>query len=159
LELTFVKVEYETSVTEVRALGSAGRTMKGDVKSGEAREGDDHDGGGGGSGSQGAGDEGVCPTAATWELERDDRLFQRNRPQQGGDTGDSFLEGSTIRTDGEMRLEENGLELGELMVGAQRQLLTGLRTFGRQYRPLSHPTFRRVEYAVVSIGKAQSTSD
>jgi hypothetical protein len=104
LELTFVKVEYTTCLTDVRALGSAGRTMKGGVKSGEAREGDDRDGGSGGSGSQRADYEGVCPTAATWELERDDRVFQRTRPQQGGDAGNSFLEGPTVRTDGEMRL-------------------------------------------------------
>jgi hypothetical protein len=65
--------------------------------------------------------------------------------RSSGTAGDSFLEGPTIRADGEMRLEEDGFEVRELMVGAQRQLLAGLRTLGRQYRPLSHPTFRRAE--------------
>ena len=115
-----MKVEDEAGLADVRARGSTGRTMKGGVKGGEAREGDDRDGGGGGSGSQRAGEEHVCPAAATRELERNDRLSQRNRPQQGGDAGNSFLEGPTVRTDGEMRLEEDGLELRELMVGAQR---------------------------------------
>jgi len=90
------------------------------VKSGDAREGDDCEGGGGGSGSQRAYEECICPAAATWQLECDDRLFQRNRPQEGGGAGDSFLEGPTVGTDGEMRLEEDRFELRELTVGAQR---------------------------------------
>jgi hypothetical protein len=119
--------------------------MERGVKSGEAREGNDCEGGGGGSGSQRGCEERICPAAATRELERDDRLFRRNRPQQGGEAGDSLLERLTVRADREVGLEQDALELRKLTVRAQGQVLTGLRTFGRQYRPLSHPTFRRAE--------------
>ena len=90
------------------------------MQGGEASEGDDRKGGGGRSGSEGARDESVRATAATGQLERDNRLFQRNRPQQGGEAGDSLLESPTVGTDGEMRLEEDRFELRELTVGAQR---------------------------------------
>jgi hypothetical protein len=145
LELTLVQVEYLPCLTDVRTRRRCGRSMKRGTKRGEACKDDDCDGGGGGSGSKRAHKQCVDPATATRELERNDRLFQRAGPQKGGDAGDSFLECPAVRADCEMRLEEDGLEVRELVVGAQRQLLTGPCTIGRQYRPLSHPTFRRVE--------------
>ena len=145
LELTLVQVEYLLCLTDVRAGRRCGRTMKRRAKRGEAGKDDDCDGGGGGSGSQRVPKKCVDPATATRKLERNDRLFQRARPQESGDAGDSFLERPAGRADCEMRLEEDGLEVRELVVRAQRQLLTGPRTFGRHYRPLSHRTFRRAE--------------
>src|SRR6188472_3788620 len=99
--------------------------MERGVKSGEAREGNDCEGGGGGSSSQRGCEERICPAAATRELKRDDRLFRHNRPQQGGEAGDSLLEGLTVAADCEVRFEEDALELRKLTVRAQGQLLTG----------------------------------